>query len=497
VRLKGIAGDTMMAAFVLDSSRMTFGIDSLAMQLLAFRKIPTSDLIGSGKGLLTMDRVDTARVGHYASEDVDITWRLHELLTPQLSAIPELNKLYHDVEVPLIEVLVDMEEAGIRVDPRVLKEQSNVLAGRIETLFGKVMEAAGTQFNPDSPKQLAEVLFTRLGLKPVKKTKTGFSTDVEVLEKLAGDHAVPKLILEYRSLVKLKNTYLDNLVHDINPFTNRVHTSFNQTGAATGRLSSSDPNLQNIPIRTDEGMRIRLAFVPGDDSLRLVSADYSQIELRVLAHFTHEPALLHAFETDQDIHTAVAAEVFGVTLDKVSREQRGSAKTINFGIIYGITAMGLSRRIDGMSMRSAQDLIDRYNARFPGIKTFMDQCVMFARANGYVSTILGRRRIVSDIQSAIVNLRNQAERIAINSVVQGSAADLIKLAMIRLRARLVRENLPGKLLLQVHDELVMEVPADRVEEHAEVLRQEMVEAMKLDVPIKVEVGSGVNWKETK
>ncbi len=497
VIMQGIAGDTMLAAFLLDSSRMSFGIDSLALQLLGFRKIPTSDLIGSGKGLMTMDRVDTQRISRYASEDVDITWRLDELLLPRLAAIPELLKLYDEVEVPLIQVLAEMEHNGVRVDPAVLREQSSVLGGRIELLKEQIAKEADSDFNPDSPKQLAEILFTKLKLTPVKKTKTGYSTDVEVLEKLAMEHPVPKLILEYRSLVKLKNTYLDNLVHDIHPQTGRIHTSFNQTGAATGRLSSSDPNLQNIPIRTDEGQRIRLAFVPRDATHVLLSADYSQIELRVLAHFTHEPALLKAFEDDLDIHTAVAAEVFGVALENVSREQRTSAKTINFGIIYGVTAFGLARRIDGLSNSAAQDLIDRYNARFPGIKTFMDECVAHARTNGFVSTILGRRRIIADIDSRIINMRNQAERVSINSVVQGSAADLIKVAMIRLLARLKHENLPGKLLLQVHDELVMEVPTGRLEEHAKVLREEMINAMKMDVPIKVEVGSGMNWKDAK
>jgi DNA polymerase-1 len=372
---------------------------------------------------------------------------------------------------------------------------------RIEELRAKVLAEAGVEFNPDSPKQLADGLFTKLGLRVVKRTKTGPSTDVEVLEKLAIVHPVPKLILEYRSLVKLKNTYLDNLTDYLNPKTGRIHTSFNQAGASTGRLSSSDPNLQNIPIRTDEGRRIRLAFVPGDPAKNVqLTADYSQVELRVLAHFTREPALVAAFEADEDIHRAVAAEVFGVSLEQVSREQRNQAKTINFGIIYGVSAFGLARRIDGMNVQSAQELINAYNKRFPSIKRFLEQCVMEAQGQGYVETIMGRRRPIFEIASSILSMRNAAERMAINSVVQGSAADLIKVAMLNVYRRLRNENRPSRMLLQVHDELVFETPHDVVERDAEIVREEMVNAGKqlgLTVPLKVEMGWGKNWQEVK
>lgn len=501
VELKGIELDSMVAMFLVDSSRLQYGIDRLALELLNFRKVATVELIGKGKQQIGMDRVELSRVAGYASEDADIALRLADLLEAKLRKLPAVRKLNDEVETPLIEVLAEMEQNGIAIDPRGLKEQSRVLGERIEALREQIMSAAGCTFNPDSPKQLAEVLFNKLKLRIIKRTKTGASTDVEVLEKLAGEHECPKLILEYRSLVKLKNTYLDNLTGYVNPKTGRIHTSFNQTGAATGRLSSSDPNLQNIPIRTDEGRRIRSAFVPGDSKNNvLLTADYSQIELRMLAHFTQEPALLKAFEQDEDIHRAVAAEVFGVPLEQVSREQRAQAKIINFGIIYGVSAYGLSRRIDNLSVTAAGELIAAYNRRFPSIQKFLEKCVMEAQAQGYVETILGRRRPIPEISSGVVALRNAGERMAINSVVQGSAADLMKVAMLNVHRRLYREGRPSKMLLQVHDELVFETPADRVEDEAAMVRQEMVEAgkqLRMTVPLKVEAGWGKNWQEVK
>ena len=501
IEVRGVSLDSMVAAFLLDASRMQYGIDRLALDLLNFKKVATTDLIGKGRTQITMDRVPLDRITCYAAEDADIALRLADLMESKLNERPALRKLADDLETPLIDVLVEMEANGIAIDPKILREQSAILAERIESLHAKVLAEAGVEFNPDSPKQLADVLFNKLGLRIVKRTKTGPSTDVEVLEKLAIVHPVPKLILEYRSLVKLKNTYLDNLTDYVNARTGRIHTSFNQAGASTGRLSSSDPNLQNIPIRTDEGRRIRLAFVPGDAAKNvLLTADYSQVELRVLAHFTREPALVAAFEADEDIHRAVAAEVFGVPLEQVNRDQRGQAKTINFGIIYGVSAFGLARRIDGMSVQSAQELINAYNKRFPSIKRFLEQCVMEAQGQGYVETILGRRRPISEIGSSILSMRNQAERMAINSVVQGSAADLIKVAMLNVYRRLKKENRPSRMLLQVHDELVFETPAEAVETDANVVREEMVNAGKqlgMTVPLKVELGWGKNWQEVK
>ncbi len=497
IDVKGVALDSMIAAFLIDAGRMTYGIDGLSRDLLNFKKIATDELIGKGRAQITMDRVELARIARYAAEDADIALRLADRFDKQLDEIPTLRKLNDDLETPLIDVLVEMEWNGVAIDPAILKEQSAVLGERVEKLRTQIYEQAGMEFNIDSPKQLQDVLFVKLNLPTQKRTKTGLSTDVEVLERLATKHPVPKLILEYRSLVKLKNTYLDNLTEYVNPRTGRVHGSFNQTGAITGRLSMSDPNLQNIPIRTDEGRRIRLAFVAGKPDHVLMTADYSQIELRVLAHFTEEPALMKAFEQDEDIHRAVASEVYNVPLDQVTRDQRGSAKTINFGIVYGVSAQGLARRIEGLDVKGAQALIKSYNERFPTIPKFLQKCVMDAQAHGYVETILGRRRPVTDINSGVLSVRNAAERAAINGVVQGSAADLFKIAMNRVYHRLKKDNRPSKMLLQVHDELVFETPVNAVEEDSQIIREEMTAAMKLKVPLKVEVGWGKNWGEGK
>ncbi len=466
--------------------------------LLQFRKIATIEVIGKGRSQIGMDRIALDKVARYAAEDADICWRLGEYLRPRLAENPTLAKLNDELETPLIDVLAEMEFNGVAIDPAILKEQSEALGQRCEELRREIMSVAGCEFNPDSVKQLADVLFTKLGLRVIKKNKTGPSTDVEVLEKLAAEHRCPRLILEYRSLVKLKNTYLDNLTEFVNERTGRIHASFNQTGAETGRLSCSDPNMQNIPNRTDEGRRIRLAFVPGDRKNNvLLTADYSQIELRMLAHFTEEPALLKAFDNDEDIHAAVASEVFGVPLDQVSKAQRGQAKIINFGIIYGVSAFGLARRIDGLTVNAAQDLITTYNRRFPSIHQFMQKCVLDARSQGYVETILGRRRRIPELASPVLAQRNAGERMAINSVVQGSAADLIKKAMVLIHDRLRQGSHPSKLLLQIHDELVFETPASAVEEETKMIRHEMVTAMSLKVPLKVEIGWGKNWQEGK
>lgn len=499
VEVRGVVLDSMVGAWLVDSSRLQYGIDRLALDLLNFKKIPTTDLIGKGKTLTSMDKVELKKIACYAAEDADIAWRLATLVGNKLDEVPALRKLSDELETPLIDVLAEMEFNGIAIDPAVLREQSEILGRWIDDLRLKIHTEAGGEFNIDSPRQLADVLHGRLGLKVIKKTPLGVpSTDTEVLDKLAAEHAVPRLVQEYREWVKLKNTYLDNLAQDINPKTHRLHGSFNQTGTETGRLSMSDPNLQNIPIRTEEGRRIRLAFVPGDPVRNvLLTADYSQIELRVLAHFTREPALMKAFEADEDIHRAVAAEVFGVSLEQVTRDQRGQAKTINFGIIYGVSAFGLARRIEGLTVKSAKDLIAAYNKRFPSIQKFFQKCVLDAQTNGYVETILGRRRPIPDINNGVIRFRNASERMAINSVVQGSAADLIKMAMIRIYRRLKEQRRPSRLLLQVHDELVFETPAESVESEAAMVREEMQSAMKLSVPLKVEVGWGKNWQEVK
>jgi DNA polymerase-1 len=498
VTVRGVSLDSMIASFLLDASRMQYGIDRLALDLLNFRKVPTVDLLGKGKNQISMQKVDLTRVAAYASEDADITLRLADLCDRELDKTPALRKLADDLETPLIDVLAEMEFNGIAIDQAVLKEQSIFLGHRLDELRGQITQAAGGDFNLDSPKQLADVLFNRLGLKTGKKTQTGFSTDVQVLEKLAPEHPVPKLMLEYRVLTKLKNTYVDNLPEYVNARTHRIHPSFSPIGAETGRLSCSDPNLQNIPIRTEEGRRIRLAFVPGDAVNNvLLAADYSQIELRVLAHITQEPALLKAFENDEDIHKAVAAEVFNVPIDQVTRDQRNQAKTINFGIIYGVSAFGLSSRIEGLTTRSAQELIDAYNRRFPGIDKFSRDAIQKAQSQGYVETIMGRRRPILEINSSIIAQRRGAERAAGNTIIQGSAADLMKMAMVKLHRRMQQEKMQSKLLLQVHDELVFETPQAAAERESEIIREEMVNAIKLTVPLKVEVGWGKNWQDAK
>ncbi|HSZ56368.1 MAG TPA: DNA polymerase I [Tepidisphaeraceae bacterium] len=498
VEIRGVEMDSMIAAFLLDASRMQYGIDRLALDLLNFRKVPTSDLIGKGRRQLTMDRVELNRIACYAAEDADVALRLADYMSERLDAMPVLRKLNDELETPLIDVLVEMEHNGISIDPAILKEQSAVLAGRIDEMRQIVYDDAGREFNIDSPKQLEQILFVEMNLPRGKRTKTGYSTDVQVLDRLASKYPIAQHIKNYREVVKLKNTYLDSLTDYQSPADGRIHASFNQAGASTGRLSCSDPNLQNIPIRRDEGRRIRLAFVPGDREKNvLLTADYSQIELRILAHLTQEPALLKAFSEDEDIHRAVAAEVFSVAPDQVSREQRGFAKTINFGIVYGVSAMGLANRIEGLTVRAAGDLITQYHRRFPGIAKFLRECVRQAQEKGYVETMMGRRRPIPDINSSVLSQSRASERMAINSVVQGSAADLIKQAMLNVFRRIRRENHPSKLLLQVHDELVFETPADRVEDQAAMVRQEMTTAMELTVPLKVEVGWGKNWQEVK
>jgi len=511
VELRGIVFDSMVGAFLAGAPGT--GLDALAMSQLGHRMMPITDLIGprpTRKGdppQKTMDQVDLPLVTDYAAEDADFTLRLTNLFRGQLNAMG-MRELVERVEMPLVEVLAQMETNGIVVDPAVLDEQRHSLQKRIDELVDAIHEAAGEPLNPDSPKQLREILFGKLKLPILKKTKTGASTDVEVLEKLVEMDDIPKeklrlpeLVLEYRTLAKLVGTYLVNLKEAIRPDTGRIHASFHQTGAATGRLSSSDPNLQNIPIRTDIGRQIRRAFVapPGPPESVLISADYSQIELRMLAHLAEDEALLEAFAKQQDIHTAVATQVFGVPPEAVTLAQRTYAKTINFGIIYGVTPYGLARRIENLDVEGAKKLIAHYKARFSGIDRFLTACINQAVQHGYVATILGRRRAVPEIHSTNGQTRALGERLAINSVVQGSAADLIKLAMVNLHRRIVAEKLPMKMLLQIHDELVFEAPASggEAERCAAIIKHEMEHAQTLKTPLVVEIGMGSNWFEAK
>jgi DNA polymerase-1 len=512
--------DSMVASYLIDSSRSSHAMDALALALLKRTGIPLGDLLGSGKEQRCFDCVPLEQAVPYASEDADVALQLRSMMLPQLRAMGIMD-LWDKVELPLVEVLAELEWNGIAVDAKELDRQRERLLGRIQELANQIrasaMDTIGRGFNPDSPKQLASALFNKaddeepgLGLKVLKRLKTGPSTDIEVLEKLAADPdiktPIPGLIVEYRQLTKLVGTYLEALKEAINPKTGRVHASFNQTVAATGRLSSSDPNLQNIPIRTDIGREIRKAFVAPPGRV-LVTADYSQIELRLLAHLSKDPALIAAFEAGEDIHRAVAAQIHGVKAEEVTRAQRDGAKMVNFGIVYGITAWGLARRLQ-VDEKTAAGIIDGYKRRFAGITTFLEECISEARRYGYVETILRRRRPISGIESRNPSERALAERIAINSVVQGSAADLIKVAMIDLHGRLSehashwRRGAPPeiagvRMLLQIHDELVFEVPAEAAEPARTLIVQRMERAMDLVVPLKVDSAIGSNWFEGK
>ncbi len=514
VDLAGVTFDSMVASYLIDASRSSHGLESLSEAILGRGKQSISELIGSGKHQRSFVEVGIEDALPYAAADADLALHLHDVMLPQLKAMG-LMDLFDKVEVPLVGVLAEMEFNGITVDGEELERQRRRLQSKINEILNLLdaesMKAIGRKFDPNSPKQLAAVLFNKpeddvpgLGIKPTKKTKTGFSTDAEVLEDLGEDATlttpIPKLILEYRQFSKLVSTYLVALREEINPRTGRVHTSFHQTVAATGRLASSDPNLQNIPIRTDVGRDIRRAFVAAPGHV-LVTADYSQIELRLLAHLSRDPNLIEAFMAGQDIHQQVAAQINNVPLDQVTKDMRSGAKMVNFGIVYGITAFGLARRL-GVSNGLAEQIISGYKKRFSGITTFLHECVEQARRFGYVETILKRRRPIPEIDSTNPSHRAFAERTAINSVVQGSAADLIKVAMVTLHndARSTRQSqhdVPGKMLLQIHDELVFEC----AESDAERVRGRMIAAMEgamtLTVPLKVDAHIGKNWFEGK
>mgnify|MGYP001332712683 FL=1 len=492
VEVAGDLSDTMLASYLANPAARSHGMDSLAAELLGYRTISYSEVAGSGRNQVGFEEVEIDKATTYAAEDADITLRLYEKLMPMVDET-EQGPLLNDVEMPLLSVLVDMERTGVRIDADFLGSLSAEMAGKLASLETEIHEAAGGPFNVASPKQLGEVLFERLKLPKGKKTKTGWSTDVEVLTKLAEDHKVAAQVLEYRSLAKLKGTYTDALPKLIHPETGRIHTSFNQAVTATGRLSSSEPNLQNIPIRTEEGRRIREGFIPSEGNL-LLSADYSQVELRVLAHMADVAGLKESFLQGEDIHRRTASEVLGVFPDMVSDEQRRQAKAINFGVIYGISAFGLARQLS-INRREAQEFIDRYFERYPAIRTFMDACIEEAREHQYVTTLLGRRCAIPEINSKNGAVRGYAERNAINYPVQGSAADIIKVAMVKIARRLPDEGLQAKMVLQVHDELVFDVPAGEVEALTTLVREEMMQAMPLDVPLVVDIGVGKNWRE--
>ncbi len=493
ISMQGITQDTMLESYVLDSTQR-HNMDDMALRLLGHSTIHFEDIAGKGAKQLTFNQVDLALAGPYAAEDADITLQIHEKLSQALAAEPALKKVYEEIELPLLNVLLKIERNGVKVDVAMLEQQSKQLAERMKEVEQLAYDEAGETFNLASPKQLSTILFEKLKIPSSKKTKTGqYSTAEDVLQELAAEYALPKLLLEHRSLSKLKSTYTDKLPLQVNKDTGRVHTSYNQTVAATGRLSSTDPNLQNIPIRSEEGRRIRQAFV-APKGYKLLAADYSQVELRIMAHLSEDTNLLKAFSDGIDVHRATAAEVFGVALDKVETEQRRAAKAINFGLIYGMSAFGLAKQLN-IGRYEAQDYIDVYFARYPGVRDYMDKTREKAHDRGYVETVYGRRLYLPEINSRNGQRRQYAERTAINAPMQGTAADIIKRAMITVDQVLAASRVDAKVVMQVHDELVVEVVEKDIEALADLLRLEMEQAATLKVPLVVDIGIGDNWDE--
>jgi len=492
IMVEGAVYDTMVAGYILRADGQ-HNLDALAMESLRYRMIPFEELVGSGKKAKHITEVPLEAIADYSAEDADMTFRIREKQISRLKKL-ELLSLCADIEFPLVMTLARMEFEGIALDLPCLGEMSKDLERQLDNLVTDIHRQAGETFNINSTRQLGEILFNKLKLPTVRKTKTGFSTDVNVLETLRSMHPIINSLLDYRQLTKLKSTYIDALPSLINPATGRVHTSFNQTVAATGRLSSSDPNLQNIPIRTEIGRSIRKAFVPRRDGALIMSADYSQIELRVMAHISGDSALIGAFRNDEDIHTTTAAKVFGVPAAEVSRDMRRKAKEVNFGIMYGIGPFGLANRLE-ISQGEARDIIAKYFERFPGVKTYINETIAAARRNGYVSTLAGRRRYLPEINSRNQNIRGNAERQAINMPIQGTSADMIKMAMIRVDHAIREKGFGSRMLLQVHDELVFEVPGREKEQMVKLVTERMQNAMTLAVPLKVDVGAGGNWFE--
>jgi DNA polymerase-1 len=493
IALGGIHDDTLLQSYVLESHK-PHDMDNLALRHLHVKTISFAEVAGKGAKQISFDQVDIATAAHYAAEDADITLQLHQNLYPQISAQKGLQHVYRDIEMPSMHVLYTMERNGVLLDSTLLQIQSRELGEKLIALEARAHEAAGQPFNLNSPKQIQEILFDKLGLPVVKKTPSGTpSTDEEVLQELALDYPLPKILLEYRGMAKLKSTYTDRLPLSVNRATGRVHTSYSQAVAVTGRLASNDPNLQNIPIRSAEGRRIREAFIASTGS-RIVSADYSQIELRIMAHLSGDAGLLKAFANNEDIHRATAAEIFMVAPVDVSNEQRRYAKVINFGLIYGMSAFGLAKQL-GVERSAATAYIERYFTRYPGVKTYMDSTREQAKQQGYVETVFGRRLWLPEINSSNGQRRQGAERAAINAPMQGTAADLIKLAMIAVQRWLENEKLRSRLIMQVHDELVLEVPEAELHQVKEILPNLMCGVAELKVPLLVELGEGKNWDE--
>ncbi len=494
IELQGIAHDTMLESYVYNSTATKHNMDDLAKTYLGLDTIHYEDVAGKGVKQLSFQQVPLEQAAPYAAEDADITLRLHHVLIEKLQQIPTLETVYRDIEMPLVPVLSRMERTGVLIDRDMLAQQSMALASKITSIEQQAHQIAGQVFNLGSPKQIQEILYDKLQLPVLKKTPKGQpSTNEAVLQELALDYPLPKLILEYRSLSKLKSTYTDKLPQQINPKTGRVHTSYHQAVAATGRLSSSDPNLQNIPIRTEEGRKIRQAFI-AQDGYKIVAADYSQIELRIMAHLSGDEGLLNAFSQGTDIHSATAAEVFDVPLEQVTQDLRRSAKAINFGLIYGMSAFGLGQQL-GLPRNQAQEYIDLYFERYPGVKVYMDKIRQQAHEQGYVETLFGRRLYLPEIKSRNAARRQYAERTAINAPMQGTAADIIKRAMIATDQWILQQAPDVKMVMQVHDELVFEIAEAQLDASIDIIRDKMCTAAELDVPLLVEVGVGKNWDE--
>ena len=494
IEFAGIGFDTMLESYVLNSTGSRHDMDSLALKYLGYKTRKYEDVAGKGKGQINFSEVPIEQAAPYAAEDADITLCLHDVLWPRLREAPKLEKLFQEIEMPLVPVLAGMQRTGVRIDADMLRHQSDELARRLLELERDAHEVAGQPFNLESPKQIQEILFDKLGLPVLKKTPKGApSTAEDVLQELALDYPLPNIILEYRGLSKLKSTYTDKLPEMINAETGRVHTSYHQAVAATGRLSSSNPNLQNIPVRTTEGRRIRQAFIPAD-GCKMVSADYSQIELRIMAHLSGDAGLQQAFAQGLDVHRATAAEVFNVPLDQVTSDMRRNAKAINFGLIYGMSAFGLARQLK-IDRSTAQQYVDLYFTRYPGVKDFMDRTRIQAREQGYVETVFGRRLYAQDINASNHARRQYAERAAINAPMQGTAADLIKLAMLAVAQWIRSSGVDVRMIMQVHDELVFEVAQAEVAQASDRIRRCMSEVSTLSVPLVVDIGVGDNWDE--
>ena len=491
VELQGIAFDTMLASYLLNPSSRGHNMDALALEHLGHTTVKYKDVVGTASKEIGFDQVQIDRATEYAAEDADITWRLYEKLSGLLKG--EDLKIFEKIELPLLKVLGDMELQGMAVDKSHLQKLSQRIHLLLTEQEKEIYELAGEEFNINSPKQLSVILFEKLELPVIKKTKTGYSTDVSVLEELSAEHDLPEVILLYRQLAKLKSTYVDALQEEIFGKTVRVHTSFNQSVAATGRLSSSNPNLQNIPIRTEMGREIRKSFI-AEDNNKILSADYSQVELRILAHMSEDESLIDAFINGEDIHTRTAVEIFGTTAERLDAEARRMAKAVNFGIVYGLSAFGLSRQLK-IFPKEAKKFIDQYFELYKNVKIYMERTVEDARAMGYSLTLMNRKRYLPDLNSKNRQAREAAERIAINSPIQGSAADLIKLAMINLDREIAQKKLNSRMILQVHDELVFECPSEEEEEMRALVKKEMEEVMPLKVPLVVDIGWGDNWND--